>query len=362
MNKIIQTISSLECSDKKSRLLTTDSFTRDIKKYKQDKKFLSFVEKITENLNMIGHSYIQKLRGTKKLHNNDVFEFRSCIKGHRFLFKFGWQLNGRYGVIDSDLILCRYVAEHEQIGLVAQKINEIYEVNEIDIIEEIKACKISKVKHDFDVEQEKLYIYHYEYNMPILSVQQTNIIQDDSNIVLVNGIAGSGKTNICIQKLISLCSSESGYKVLYSTFSQKLLDSTEKFLKDVYMEKINKILLNSSIPNFKEYVSNELALINLELNDIVVDETNISQLLKMISYNLENNLECKDLFGIYKNYCNKNCNKVIVVDYEVFERLVNDKKIIYFHPNYDKKIEKLSLGLIFKEIEGVILGSNISSS
>ena len=59
---------------------------------------------------------------------------------------------------------------------------------------------------------------------------------EDANM-LVQGIAGSGKTNVCVEKVVYCACRDYRGKVLYTTFSRGLLaetrDRVELFLKNI---------------------------------------------------------------------------------------------------------------------------------
>ena len=63
-------------------------------------------------------------------------------------------------------------------------------------------------------------------HFPILDEVQRRIVHTEDEHMLVQGVAGSGKTNVCIDKIVY--SSLRGYagKVLYSTYSRVLLNDT----------------------------------------------------------------------------------------------------------------------------------------
>ena len=90
---------------------------------------------------------------------------------------------------------------------------------------------VKKTKALSDEDFRKLYLLHGEgkVNFPYLNDEQRAIVETEDKNVLAQGVAGSGKTNVCIEKIV-FCACR-GYrgKVLYTTFSRGLcLDTQQK--------------------------------------------------------------------------------------------------------------------------------------
>lgn len=64
-------------------------------------------------------------------------------------------------------------------------------------------------------------------NFPYLNETQRKIVETEDANMLVQGVAGSGKTNVCVEKIV-YCACR-GYRgaVLYTTFSRGLLTETK---------------------------------------------------------------------------------------------------------------------------------------
>ncbi len=220
-----------------TRLLQSDTFIRDTKKYESRvKPFLDFIQKnISEN----GTKFLYSRKGTKRLTNCNAYEFRSIIRGQRIIYKFGWQLKDTdLNINDEDIILCRYV-EHDDITYGARSIND----SKITISSDsynLEECQVDETNED--IKENRIYVFNKNNNflIPILDKQQENILNDPSKYVFVNGIAGSGKTNICIQKIV--LESIQNKKIVYSTFSYTLLDSTRQNIHYNYIDEIQQII------------------------------------------------------------------------------------------------------------------------
>ena len=74
-------------------------------------------------------------------------------------------------------------------------------------------------------------------NFPHLNETQRRIVETEDSNMLVQGIAGSGKTNVCVEKIVYCACRNYRGSVLYTTFSRGLLSETrnrvELFLKNI---------------------------------------------------------------------------------------------------------------------------------
>ena len=140
-------------------------------------------------------------------------------------------------------------------------------------------------------------------NFPLLSQEQAKLVEIENQNVLIQGVAGSGKTNICYSKLIwTACRNYSG-KVLYTTFSRGLLIDTKTKL-DLYKSAVKRLIEDYKQgrivfldKNHKKAIENRLGIY------IVADtEQNILKKLIQISEFIENNIEYKLLSDLYKDY------------------------------------------------------------
>jgi len=150
-----------------------------------------------------------------------------------FLFKFGFQINNELN--KYDIVFFEYLNEKKQIEF---KIEEYLNQNKK------LQVKVQTIKHLVKV-QDFLKLYTISnisgVNLPKLNNKQKQIVETIDKNVLVQGVAGSGKTNICIDKIIfTACKNYSG-KVLYSTFSRGLLIDT-KLKVENYRKDLEKIL------------------------------------------------------------------------------------------------------------------------
>ena len=104
-------------------------------------------------------------------------------------------------------------------------------------------------------------------NFPYLNETQRKIVETEDSNMLVQGIAGSGKTNVCVEKIVYCACRNYRGKVLYTTFSRGLLTETRNrvglFTKNIddfisAYEKGNIVFLDS---DHKKAVENKLGIV-----------------------------------------------------------------------------------------------------
>jgi len=78
-------------------------------------------------------------------------------------------------------------------------------------------------------------------NLPLLNDEQRAIVYAEGKNLLVQGIAGSGKTNVCIDKIIFAATSSYRGRTLYSTFSRGLLLDVRQKVEE-YTESLRAFL------------------------------------------------------------------------------------------------------------------------
>ena len=143
---------------------------------------------------------------------------------HSFLFRFGCQIATDLPLLQKDIVFFRYIDREKRDRTNDQRF--------IDFLLSHKHFTLSvrEVKDEFSAaEFKKIYrLSHSDsVNFPLLNVEQKKIVTTEDKNVLVQGVAGSGKTNICIDKIIYAASRDYAGRVLYSTFSRGLLVDTK---------------------------------------------------------------------------------------------------------------------------------------
>ena len=104
-------------------------------------------------------------------------------------------------------------------------------------------------------------------NFPLLNAEQRALVETEDKNVLAQGVAGSGKTNICIEKIVySACRGYRG-RILYTTFSRGLLIETKNRVSVIRenMDKFVRDYENGRVvfldKNHKKAVENRLGIL-----------------------------------------------------------------------------------------------------
>lgn len=273
------------------------------------------------------------------------FSLETLDGNFRFLFKLGYQINNQLN--KYDIVFFNSLNANIQQNI---RVDEYVSKNaKVDIC--IKQEKNLVKSQDFN----KLYLISNisNVNLPKLNAEQKEIVETVDKNILVQGVAGSGKTNICIDKIIFSACKGFGGKVLYTTFSRGLLVDTklkierykkdlEKTLKDYYN---NKILFLDD--DHKKALENKLGI--YFFND---DTDKIFEKVQQIIDYLTNKVDYFLIEDIYKN--------------KFGECLFSSEN--YFVNSYSKnlsnhqiekcflKLDKYSKEIIYKEIYGMLFG------
>ncbi len=266
-----------------------------------------------------------------------------------------------YAVVGS-AVKNNYLVEKDDIIFVrAEKLSGLKQ-NDQRINFYLKASRLFSVVvslEEKDINEDdfkKIYLISgSEYvNFPLLSQEQAKLVEIENQNVLIQGVAGSGKTNICYSKLIwTACRNYSG-KVLYTTFSRGLLIDTKTKL-DLYKSAVKRLIEDYKQgrivfldKNHKKAIENRLGIY------IVADtEQNILKKLIQISEFIENNIEYKLLSDLYKDYFSDEINEAneSVFINEFLQNLNNHQ----LKSRLDR-IKNISPAVIYKEIYGMIFG------
>lgn len=304
-----------------------------------------FLSKLCETL-LLNLSKVENGFGFT-LDNVGCFEAVVPDKGVSILFRFGCQINSSLN--KYDIVLINYSSNVESNN--AEQISFDFSKNKkINVV--LNSTKHLINQQDFN----KLYVISNVsgVNLPKLTAEQKDIVETIDKNVLVQGVAGSGKTNICIDKIIfTACKNYSG-KTLYTTFSRGLL-SDIKLKIELYKQDLKSILnahKNDELifldGNHKKALENKLGIyfFNDDDNEIFL------KIASVLDY-LDNKVEYCLIEDLYNKKFNVNLN------------FVNES---YFVNSYIKnlsnhqiekalnRVSKLSNEIIYKEIFGFIFG------
>ncbi len=253
---------------------------------------------------------------------------------------------------DKDIIFFADFSEYKDLKSNDMRVNNLLKLSKMFNI----LVKNTEAEINID-ELKKLYLVSGKsvLNMPMLSKKQCELVEIENKNVLVQGVAGSGKTNICLSKIIfAACRNYTG-KVLYTTFSRGLVIDTKNKLeafKNNVMDFIEDYQQNRLIfldKNHKKAIENRLGL-NLPDNS----DINILKLLKQIVNFIEHNVDLyllEDLYKIAFGQEFKLADEKIFFD-EFLKSLGNHQL-----KGKTEKLKNISMQIVYREIYGKIFGS-----
>ncbi len=189
-------------------------------------------------------------------------------------------------------------------------------------------------------------------SFPRLDDKQLEISANEQGNVLVKGVAGSGKTNLCIDRIIhSAVRSYSG-KTLYSTYSRGLLiDTREKvnafsqLLKDFVSD-----IDNGNVEFFGDKAKGASLKLNVTLNS---SDKLASEIKGIINY-LDNKVDYFLIPDLYRNLTGEKCN---IADESTFVSFAKNLKNYRIGSSLEK-LKNLEYEIIYKEIYGMIEGAD----
>lgn len=327
-----------------SKIYKTESFFYQTKKLA---KVDTFILNVAEGLLSITDELLLTCLGDEKI---NAFQIDTFDKSFSFFVRLGFQCKN-VNLSEKDIIFYKTSGKFDNIKNKDQR-----------LVQYLKTHKIFNVivKPIFDVMQEsdfkKIYlVMDSEFiNIPMLNEKQQQFVELENKNLLIQGVAGSGKTNVCLSKIIwTACKNYTG-KILYTTFSRGLLIDTKNKIElfknniksfiDDY--KNNRILFLDK--NHKKAIENRLGLIL-----IVDNESNIVKKLYQIVDFLENNIDYFLFEDFYKTYVESECE--IFGEKEFLNVFLKNLSNHQLKSRLDK-IKNLSLQIVYKEIYGMIFG------
>ena len=286
-----KTIISSQCLFKK-----TENFLMQTKYILNIDFFLSKIAgNIAQQFSKIFSKYDKKTFKDK----STCFKIETTDKAFSFLIKFGFQINSDN---QEDIIFYKFLHSGTEIRQNDTKIQNYLKKNDIFSIYLTQTTDFLN-DENFD----KLYRLTNEHGIsfPFLSQEQLEIVATENKNVIVQGVAGSGKTNVCIEKLVWVASKNYGGKILYTTFSRGLLTDTK--LKVEAFKNSLKAFLEQLENNQVEFLDNDhkKAIENYLGIFFFANEFDIPKKIKnMISF-FENNIDYFLIEDLYKNYFQK---------------------------------------------------------
>ncbi len=282
-----------------------------------------------------------------KIKSTESYILSSIDGVNSFFIKFGETVKNKK-LLKLDIVFFKFITK-DSIKHEDRRFVRLTQKQNVDV-------SIKRVQDVQNLDLQKLYILSNadKVNFPLLNEEQEQIVTQENNNIVVQGVAGSGKTNICIDRVVYAASRRYRGKIIYSTYSHALLEDTK-----------NKVaLFNSNIKTFNEALrqgkvtfigKNKKSAIENKLGiwlDVDAEE-NIIKTLSDISHYLENNVDYMLIEDLYNKALNKDI-KFTSEQYFVNTYLKNIKN--YNLKSNIEKIKYIAQEVIYKEIYGLIFG------
>lgn len=334
--------------DTRKTVLSSQSLFFKTEHFIKETKYINGVDyllsKLCEGILINLNEIIEK----EKIEKDDVGCFLINIQDLDFScqFKFGYQIGGDLNKFDLVFFDCLCGDNKGRLT-----INEY--VKSVNVLE----IEITKEKDLVNAKEfNKLYLISNtsNVNLPRLSKEQRDIVETVDKNVLVQGVAGSGKTNICIDKIIfTACKNYKG-KVLYTTYSRGLLNDTklkvESYKKDLIA--ILESYKNNSIvfldKDHRKALENRLGIYFFSDDDCEIFEK-----IERVIYYLTNKVDYYLIEDIYKLKFN---DDIQFVREDYFINVYSKNLTNYQIEKCFNKLANYSKEIIYKEIYGMIFG------
>ncbi len=278
----------------------------------------------------------------------ECFTAQTEDKRYTLFFK---QMRGDKRLEDGDIVFYKFLCADPSEGGTDRRLSEYMSARD--------GIGFSVRRTDDAVAQEdltRLYLVSGAdgiVNFPYLNETQRKIVETEDANMLVQGIAGSGKTNVCVEKIVYCACRNYRGAALYTTFSRGLLSETRERVElfsrniDTFVaayENKNVVFLDG---NHKKAVENKLGIIFS-----VDDDGEIVNSLKRISAYLKEKVRYLLIEDIYKERFEAK---------RVASESVFLKEYLGAGKNYRlsgalEKIKHIAPEIIYKEIYGMIFG------
>ena len=333
----------------KETLLSSSAVIKKTEMFLSQTKFILdvdfFISKIAENI-IKNFDVIFSNDSSKYANTTYSFKIETSDKAFAFLIKFGFQLGSEN---EKDVIFYKFDCSNSEIRQNDTRIRNYLQTHPSFSVWISETSEFSK-----NVSFQKLYrlTNSHDVNFPLLSAEQLKLVTTENENVVIQGVAGSGKTNVCIEKLVWCASKNYGGKVLYTTFSRGLLNDTKikvenfKHTLKTFADEMAAGHVKFLDADHKKAIENYLGIF------FFADENDIpNKIQNMINF-FDNHVDYFLIQDLYRAYFAEKD----FADEEYFSKtyLTNIKN----HQIASKlsKLKNLSTEIIYKEIYGLIFG------
>lgn len=285
---------------------------------------------------------------------HECFKVETIDKQFSFLFVTGFMLQelSEIEISKNDIVFFEDVSNHENLRSNDQRV--------VSFLRQSKVFSVTVEKIAYEVSFDLFKkLYHLTVSqftsLPLLSKRQREIVETENKNILVQGVAGSGKTNICISKIMFASGRNYSGKILYTTFSRGLLVDTK-----------NKIeLIKNDIKDFiEEYESSKIVFLDKNHKKAIEnrlgisfdgdDSSNILPKMKQVVEFLETHVDYLLLGDLYEKVTGKSAD---IADEKFFT-----ENFLFSMNNHQlkskfEKLKNISPQIVYKEIYGMIFGT-----
>lgn len=284
----------------------------------------------------------------KTLLVGECFTAQTEDKRYTLFFK---QIRGDKRLEDGDIVFYKFLCADPSEGGTDRRLSEYVSAQD-GIVFSVRRTDDAVAHEDLT----RLYLVSGAdgiVNFPYLNETQRKIVETEDANMLVQGIAGSGKTNVCVEKIVYCACRNYRGAALYTTFSRGLLSETRERVElfsrniDTFVaayENKNVVFLDS---NHKKAVENKLGIIFS-----VDDDGEIVNSLKRISAYLKEKVRYLLIEDIYK----ERFEAKRVAGESVFLKEYLGAGKNYRLSGALEKIKHIAPEIIYKEIYGMIFG------
>lgn len=332
--------------DMKKTVLSSTSLFFKTENFIKETRYVSGIDELLVKICETILFHKKEIVGEDKFEKDDVNSFRISLANDEYclFFKFGYLIGGELD--PEDIVFYDFVRNDGDKETILELLHSDKQIR-LSLARERKLIKAQEFNRLYQVSRSSV-------NLPRLSKEQKELVETVDKHVVVQGVAGSGKTNVCVDKIIfTACKSFQG-KVLYTTFSRGLLMEAQlrvsqykKDLEDILLsyQKGNIIFLDK---NKKKALENRLGIFFFSDDDNQI----FDKISRIIDY-LNNKVDFLLIEDLYKM---KVGGEKIFVGEDYF---INSYCKNITNYQIEKALNKLSVyskEVIFKEIFGVILG------
>ena len=186
---------------------------------------------------------------------------------------------------------------------------------------------------------------------PILDEKQSAIVRVEGKNLLVQGIAGSGKTNLCIDKILFAAASGYGGRTIYSTYSRGLLLDVRHKVED-YLVSLEACIAAYRAGRASAATSEALAVSRLIGVPFTADGPVIDKLEQVAAY-----LRDKVDYLLLEDIFRKELGDRPLADESFFDRFLSSLR----NYNLTNRLSRFGIRreVLYKEIYGFLFGKSV---